>query len=82
MGRFKLDENLPAEATELLQAAGHDALSVLDQALGGYPDDNLATICQKERRVFVTFDLDFSDIQTYPPEAYFGMVVLRLGRQE
>jgi hypothetical protein len=35
MGLFKLDENLPAEATELFQAAGHDALSALDQALGG-----------------------------------------------
>ena len=82
MGLFKLDENLPAEATELFQAAGHDALSVLDQALGGHPDDRLATVCQTEQRAIVTFDLDFSDIRTYPPEEYFGIVVLRLGRQE
>jgi len=82
MGLFKLDENLPVEATELFQAAGHDALSVLDQALGGSPDSSLARVCQKEQRAIVTFDLDFSDIRTYPPEAYFGIVVLRLGRQE
>ena len=82
MGRFKLDENLPVEAAELLQATGHDALTVLDQALSGHPDDSLAMICRKEQRAIVTFDLDFSDIRTYPPEEYFGIVVLRLGRQE
>ena len=31
--KFKIDENLPAEATEILQAAGFDALSVVDQFL-------------------------------------------------
>ena len=82
MGLFKLDENLPAEATELFQAAGHDALSVLDQALGGHSDESLATVCQQEQRAIVTFDLDFSDIRTYPPEQYCGIVVLRLGCQE
>ena len=82
MALFKLDENLPAEATELLQTAGHDAVSVLDQALGGHPDDDIASICQKEQRVIVTFDLDFANIRVYPPEGYFGIVVLRLGRQE
>lgn len=82
MGLFKLDENLPAEAAELLQAAGHDALTVLDQALGGHPDDSLALACRRERRAIVTFDLDFSDIRTYPPEEYFGIVVFRLVRQE
>ena len=82
MGLFKLDENLPSEATEVLLAAGHDALSVLDQALGGQPDSRLAEICHNERRAFVTLDLDFSDIRTYPPGDYSGIVVLRLGRQE
>ncbi|MBN1852524.1 MAG: DUF5615 family PIN-like protein [Pirellulales bacterium] len=82
MALFKLDENLPVEATELFQAAGHDALSVLDQALGGHPDDILAAICQQEQRAIVTFDLDFSNIRTYPPEEYFGIVVLRLEHQE
>lgn len=35
--QFKLDENLPDEAADLLRAAGHDALTVLDQHLGGGP---------------------------------------------
>jgi Domain of unknown function (DUF5615) len=35
--RFKIDENLPIEVAELLRAAGHDALTVLDQNLGAGP---------------------------------------------
>ncbi|MDC0934834.1 DUF5615 family PIN-like protein [Pirellulales bacterium] len=44
MASFKLDENLPVEATSLLSKAGHDALSVLDQSLGGRADDDIAEI--------------------------------------
>jgi hypothetical protein len=39
--RFKVDENLPRESTRLLLNAGHDAMSVLDQSLGGTPDPDL-----------------------------------------
>jgi hypothetical protein len=31
--RFKVDENLPADVAQLLRAAGHDALTVVDQPL-------------------------------------------------
>lgn len=33
--RFKLDENMPTEAGELLAAAGHDVATVLSQRMGG-----------------------------------------------
>jgi hypothetical protein len=36
--RFKIDENLPIDAAELLAAAGHDAHTVLQEGLGGNPD--------------------------------------------
>lgn len=49
--KFKLDENLPLEATALLRAAGFDAKSVLDQNLGGEADERLAEFVE-ERRVF------------------------------
>lgn len=32
--KFKLDENLPGEGVHILRAAGHDAVTVLDQGLG------------------------------------------------
>jgi predicted nuclease of predicted toxin-antitoxin system len=80
--RFKVDENLPVEVAQLLQDAGHEAVTVLDQRLGGRDDRALATICQQEARALVTLDLDFADIRTYPPAHYAGMVVLRLQRQD
>lgn len=75
--RFKIDENLPDEAAESLRNAGHDALTIHDQQMVGDPDPQVAVICQSEQRAIVTLDLDFSDIRTYPPGSYHGIVVLR-----
>lgn len=80
--RFKLDENLPVEATQILRAAGHDATSVVDQNLQGTSDAALDQICHAEDRVLVTPDLDFSGIRGYPPDPSPGRIVLRLGTQE
>ena len=80
MGKFKLDENLPTEAADVLRSAGHHAVSVMDQQMGGQPDDNVAAVCQQEDRAVVTLDLDFADIRAYPPADYPGIIVLRLAR--
>ncbi|HYO14334.1 MAG TPA: DUF5615 family PIN-like protein [Thermoanaerobaculia bacterium] len=80
--RFKTDENLPIELADLLRKAGHDAMSVVDQHMGGEADPDLAAVCERERRTLVTFDLGFSDLRIYPPQSYPGLIVLRLKRQE
>ena len=79
--RFKLDENLPVELADMFREAGHDAVTVLDQNLSGAQDSDLASVCMREGRAIVTLDTDFSDIRTYPPDAYPGLVVLRLSAQ-
>lgn len=56
-------------------------MTVLEQALGGHPDEKIASLCAKEQRVLVTLDLGFSDIRSYPPEKYSGILVLRLKHQ-
>jgi predicted nuclease of predicted toxin-antitoxin system len=50
--------------------------------MGGQPDTNVASVCQREGRTVVTLDLDFADIRTYPPGDYAGIIVLRLARLE
>ena len=82
MPRFKLDENLPVEAAELFRSAGYDAMTVLDQGLGGHTDELIAMRCHDEQRTIVTFDMDFSDIRSYPPEDHSGILVLRLKSQD
>lgn len=75
--QFKVDENLPREACRILRNAGHDAVSVLDQQLGGYPDTNIAAVCKSESRILVTLDTDFANIIAYPPKDFSGIVVIR-----
>jgi predicted nuclease of predicted toxin-antitoxin system len=80
--KFKVDENLPVEAAQLLRQWGHDASTVAEQGLAGGTDDNLAILCRKESRALVTLDVDFADVRAYPPKDHSGLLVLRLQRQD
>jgi len=62
-------------------AAGHDAHSVVEQALGGQTDERVINVCRREYRALITLDLDFSNILAYPPSKFTGIVVLRLANQ-
>ena len=75
--QFKVDENLPADSCRILREAGHDAMSVLDQKLGGHPDTDIAARCISESRVLITLDTDFGNILGYPPQDYPGIIVIR-----
>jgi predicted nuclease of predicted toxin-antitoxin system len=80
--KFKIDENLPVETSVLFSSCGHDALTVNDQHLVGESDSRILDVCDREMRVLITLDLDFADIRTYAPQEHFGIVVLRLNRQD
>ena len=75
---FKLDENLRSDVGEPLRHVGHDVSTVYDQGLRGRDDHEIAEACRGEGRVLISLDLDFSNIQTFPPENYPGLIVLRL----
>jgi predicted nuclease of predicted toxin-antitoxin system len=79
---FKVDENLPPFIAARLRDAGHEAVTVADQALSGASDEELAPRCKSEGRILVTLDLDFADIRAYPPGSCPGFVVLRLDGQD
>jgi predicted nuclease of predicted toxin-antitoxin system len=64
--KFKIDQNLPTEFVSILQQAGHDALTVFEQQLGGAPDLRVVATRERESRVLMTADLDLSDIREYP----------------
>jgi len=76
--QFKLDENLPPSATELLRSLGHDVMTVYDQGLKSCTDPEVLAACQGEGRILLSLDLDFSNILVFPPERYAGLIVLRL----
>ena len=79
--RLKLDENLPSELARLFIEAGHDAVTILDQEIGGATDAIVTSVCRSEGRTIVTMDTHFADIRAYPPQLYPGIVVFRLDSQ-
>ena len=81
MMKFKLDENMPTPAASLLRRKEHDVHTVFDEALNGKPDEQIAETCQRECRILLTLDTDFSDIRAYPPKDYAGIVLFRPRRQ-
>jgi predicted nuclease of predicted toxin-antitoxin system len=80
--KFKVDENLPAEHAAILREAGHAADTVADQKLSGSDDSTLAERCRKEDRILLTLDLDFANVQAYPPKSHSGIVVFRSNSQD
>lgn len=74
--KFKLDENLGETGRALLEAAGHDVMTVAEQRLSGVDDDRLYAVCRDEGRVLVTLDHDFGHVLRFPPEATAGIAVL------
>ena len=79
--KFKIDQNLPVECAATLLAAGHDAITVYQQQLGGAPDEQVVAVCHAEGRTLVSSDLDSSDITHYPPGNSPGYVIYRTRRQ-
>lgn len=57
--RILADENIPADAVEVLRTLGHQVAWVRQESAGDRDDQVLAR-AQAERRVLVTFDEDFS----------------------
>lgn len=51
---------------------------MVEQGLGGKADPQVIAVCKREGRALVTLDLDFSNIQTYPPKQYPGIAVRHL----
>lgn len=74
--KFKLDENLGALGRDLLEGAGHDVATVVEEHLSGASDDRLYDVCRDEQRVLVTLDHDFGQILRFSPEAVAGIVIL------
>jgi len=80
--KFKIDENLPAECALIFREAGFEAATVAEQKLSGAEDSVLFERCRVEGRVLVTLDLDFANVQAYPPGSHSGIVVVRSSSQD
>ena len=81
LGRFKVDEDLPAEVADLLLASGHDTRTVVSQSMVGWPDDRVWAAVAAEGRSLVTADVGFADARRVVQSHGIGIILLRAGRE-
>jgi len=60
--RFLADMGVSITTVQALRAAGHDAVHLRDEGLIRLPDPDITAKAVQERRIVLTFDLDFRDI--------------------
>ena len=76
--RLKLDENVGRSVQSLLEGAGHDVDTVLEEGLAGAADDAVLAAAVEDERALVTFDLGFANPFRFDPTGTTGIAVLRL----
>jgi len=81
MLRLLLNANLSPETAKFLRDLGFDVKSLLEEDLGAVSDEKVVKLAKKERRLIITFDLDFGEIYHFREEEKVGIIVLRLKDQ-
>jgi len=76
--KIKLDENLPFSLAIPLTGLGHDVHSAQEEGLTGLSDREIWETAQKESRLLITQDLDFSDLRQFAPGSHHGILLVRL----
>lgn len=66
----------------MLRDAGHDAMTVVEQGLGGRDDLAIHRICRSEGRAILTLDRGFGDPRRHPTAGGPGVIVLRPPSQD
>jgi predicted nuclease of predicted toxin-antitoxin system len=76
--KVKLDENLPLRIAIELRARSHDFHTAVEEGLRGGADTDIWQAAQRESRILITQDLDFSDSRKFQPGSHQGIVLIRL----
>ena len=75
--KILVDEDLPTAIADLLREQGHKAEHVREVGLRGKADQAIFAAAQDRRAILLTADLDFANINRFPPGSHHGIVVLR-----
>jgi len=73
---FLIDADLPRSVGALIRSYGHNATDIRDIGMRRALDVTIAQHAQREGLCLLTGDFDFSDVRTYSPADYAGIVVL------
>lgn len=77
MMRILADENVEPVVVQWLRSLGYEVASICQQA-PGINDDDVLALARSERRVLITYDLDFGEIVYRRGMKHTGIILLRL----
>ena len=77
MAHFLVDASLPRATAELICSCGHQATDVRDLGLAAALDPVIAEHAKSAQLCLITRDGDFGNVLDYPPQDYFGIVVVQ-----
>ncbi len=82
MSKFLLDANLSPETRKyLVEEFKLDIIDLISKEKSSLSDEAVVRLAKRERRVIITFDLDFGEIYYLSERGKIGVVVLRLRDQ-
>ena len=82
MTKLLLDANLSPETGEYLRENfSFNVIDLITENKGVLTDEKVVLLAKKERRIIVTFDLDFGEIYHFREKGKIGVIVLRLQDQ-
>jgi predicted nuclease of predicted toxin-antitoxin system len=76
--RFLADMGVDRRVVRWLQERNHDSVHLGDQGLQRLPDPQVFNKAYEERRIILTFDLDFGEIAAFSRGRVVSVVLFRL----
>ncbi len=76
--RFFTDHCVPTSVTEALQGSGHEVLILKQHIPKNSHDADVIAKAQEIDAILVSLNGDFSDIVTYPPAKFQGIIALQV----
>jgi predicted nuclease of predicted toxin-antitoxin system len=76
--RFLADAGVAGRVVNWLRERGHDAVHLRDQRLERLPDSEVFAKASAEKRVLLTFDLDFGELVALSASPAASVIMFRL----
>ena len=79
--KLLLDANISPETAQYLRRFNFNVKSLIEANLNYLTDAEVVELAKKEKRIIITFDLDFAEIFYFLEQKHFGVIALRLKDQ-
>lgn len=73
---FLTDENVSPKIVRALREAGHDVFDIKEAGLQGVADNIIIKRARRLKRIIVSEDLDFGNLQRYPLSKHPGTILM------